>query len=512
MRNRFFSSGFLLIVLLIFLALVADPLFAQTPTPTPPRTTIYLPSVFGGGPSLSPGEQNAPQSGAVYGLLGRMSQANDQAFGNYLITPNNVVYGIVGATSTLEQRIEALRDQQPPILVKVWGNIRPSGADVPLIVVSELLPGNPVATATPATPPTVRIKFDRVNLYAGPSTAFGVTGQAILNQICNLIGKDSTSTWWQIRCPNNINGWIDIRLAEGRGSLNSVPVATPNAIATPTATATPVPPTPVPTAAPSAYWRIAYFNNTQLDGAPVLISEANTIDFNWREGRPDPAVSSDSFSARMVRTIFFNPGFYRFNLGADDGVRVWLDDQIMFDEWHGTTGETYTVGRALSGNHTVRIEYYEVGGLASLRFNYTLNNDERVWNATYFNGVSLAGSPVLSQAEPRSAAYIDYNWGFASPVPGGIATDNWSARWVGRFRFDGGNYFFRATSDDGVRVYINDQLVIDSWRDGAQESRNRFIGVGADTHTIRVEYYERGGSGRLRVWWSREEASPYVPQ
>jgi len=512
MRNGCGLFGVLLIILLMFFNWVAAPIFAQTPTPVPPYTRVYLPSIFSGGPALSPGVQSAQQSGAVYGLVGRMSQANGQAFANYLVTPTNVVYGIVGATSTIEQRIEALRDQQPPVLVKVWGNIRSGETEVPLIIVSELLPGNPVATATPATPPTVRIKFDRVNLYAGPGSAFGVTGQALLNQVCDLTGKDSTSTWWQIRCANNISGWIDIRLVEARGGLNGVPVATPSALATPTPTATPIPPTPIPTSVPSAYWRIAYFNNTQLDGAPVLVTDASIIDFNWRETRPDPAVNSDFFSARMVRTIFFNPGFYRFTIIADDGVRVWLDDQLIVDEWHGATGEIYTVARTLSGNHTVRIEYYEGGGLASLRFSYTLNNDERVWNATYFNGTNLAGAPVFSQAEPRGATPIDYNWGIISPLPGVIAADNWSVRWVGRFRFDGGNYIFRATADDGVRVYINDQLVIDNWRDGVQDARNRFIGIGADTHTIRVEFYERTGNARLRVWWSREDASPYVPQ
>lgn len=62
--------------------------------------------------------------------------------------------------------------------------------------------------------------------------------------------------------------------------------------------------------------------------------------------------------------------------------------------------------------------------------------------------------------------------------------DGWSARWVGQFNFDSGTYFFRARADDGVRVYLNQTLMIDAWRDGYSDNTNRFIGVGRVRHEV----------------------------
>ena len=91
-----------------------------------------------------------------------------------------------------------------------------------------------------------------------------------------------------------------------------------------------------------------------------------------------------------------------------------------------------------------------------------------------------------------------------SPVPGALSGDFWSARWVGKFQFEYGDYVFRANSDDGLRLFLNDTQVIDSWSDGYHEVRNRFAGVGADEHTIRVEFYERTGNASLQLWWYKE--------
>lgn len=60
---------------------------------------------------------------------------------------------------------------------------------------------------------------------------------------------------------------------------------------------------------------------------------------------------------------------------------------------------------------------------------------------------------------------------------------------------------FRARADDGVRVYIDGQKVLDGWQDGEKELSNRFFGVGEGEHEIRVEYYERLGASSLHVWW-----------
>ena len=63
-------------------------------------------------------------------------------------------------------------------------------------------------------------------------------------------------------------------------------------------------------------------------------------------------------------------------------------------------------------------------------------------------------------------------------------------------------YTFQATSDDGVRVYVDNVLIIDSWVDqGAQVTHSATRTLAAGYHTVRVEYYEHTGAAQLKVNW-----------
>jgi len=63
-----------------------------------------------------------------------------------------------------------------------------------------------------------------------------------------------------------------------------------------------------------------------------------------------------------------------------------------------------------------------------------------------------------------------------------------------------------------VRLYLDDTLVLDKWVDGYGEVRNRFVGVGGGDHRVRVEYYQRAGNARIRVWWIREAQEGVIPE
>ena len=97
---------------------------------------------------------------------------------------------------------------------------------------------------------------------------------------------------------------------------------------------------------------------------------------------------------------------------------------------------------------------------------------------------------------------MDLDWGYASPAAN-VNAEYFSARFEGSFFFDAGDYQFYARADDGVRLYIDNILVLDSWWDGYKEPTNNFRRIGGGPHTIRVEYYERTGSAFIRVWWTR---------
>jgi hypothetical protein len=216
----------------------------------------------------------------------------------------------------------------------------------------------------------------------------------------------------------------------------------------------------------------------------------------------------DYFSGRYERTLNLAQGYYRLIAEADDGVRVWIDDQLVIDEWHGATGVQYTYSQFLGGTRRLRVEFLELVAVARVRFAYEYSAQPPPWSAEYYQGAPNRTQMLYSQREAGGSIQLDRNWGNSAPIPGRVPTDNWSARWSGQFPFDDGNYIFRARSDDGVRVTIDQTVVIDAWVDGPVERTNRFIGIGAGPHMITVEYYKRNGSGYVQAWWYREQTSP----
>ncbi|MEZ4638096.1 MAG: PA14 domain-containing protein [Caldilineaceae bacterium] len=105
-------------------------------------------------------------------------------------------------------------------------------------------------------------------------------------------------------------------------------------------------------------------------------------------------------------------------------------------------------------------------------------------------------------AEPRTKIRPSTKSGVDSPFPGVIPADNFSARWTGTF-FDGGDYLFWARADDGVRLWIDDILVLDAWAANPGYVEQTFSQIGRGDHVIRVEYFERGGLARISVDWYR---------
>jgi hypothetical protein len=118
-------------------------------------------------------------------------------------------------------------------------------------------------------------------------------------------------------------------------------------------------------------WKGEYWNNQGLSGNPALCRNDATVNFDWGVGSPDGRVPSDHFSARWTRTLDFGGGRYRFHVRGDDGVRLWLDDNLIIDAWRGQGPTEYMAERDLNdANHSLRVEYYENGGGAVAQFRW----------------------------------------------------------------------------------------------------------------------------------------------
>lgn len=135
---------------------------------------------------------------------------------------------------------------------------------------------------------------------------------------------------------------------------------------------------------------------------PVRTTIDPVLDFNWQEQEPLPGVPATNFSVRWTGLVQAPvTGRYTFRTIADDGLRVWLDGQLMVDDWqnHGTT--LHTAARTLQAGtyHTLQVDYYQ----NSLRSRAYLGWDipgER-WNFTpqllALYGPSAPLSPIPSR-------------------------------------------------------------------------------------------------------------------
>ena len=107
---------------------------------------------------------------------------------------------------------------------------------------------------------------------------------------------------------------------------------------------------------------------------------------------------------------------------------------------------------------------------------------------------TLSGTPLFTRCETA----INYNWGSGGPG-NGIPNDNFSVRWTGRFTFPAGISTFTTVSDDGVRLWVDNVLLIDRWTDHAPTTDTATQTLTAGDHDVKVEYYERGGGAVIQL-------------
>jgi hypothetical protein len=124
------------------------------------------------------------------------------------------------------------------------------------------------------------------------------------------------------------------------------------------------------------------------------------------------------------------------------------------------------------------------------------------WRGEYYSNANLSGSPAVV----RNDQAIDFDWQLGAPATG-LPADAFSAQWSRTVTFDEGRYVFHAVMDDGMRLYVDGERVIDEWKDGEKREVTANRELSAGSHALRVTYYERKGTALARLWW--EKASPY---
>jgi hypothetical protein len=242
-------------------------------------------------------------------------------------------------------------------------------------------------------------------------------------------------------------------------------------------------------------WRADYYDNDSLSGQPKISRYEDVIDHDWGYGAPTSDLPNDHFSARWTLNRHFEKGTYLLVLTVDDGARVWFDGQLVLDAW--AIGHKDNLKARVyvnkTGNHEMQIAYFEDTGRALIKFEWIqlAGKDEIVgaWQGEYYRNKELAGEPTVI----RQDGAINFDWNSGAPDQR-IPRDNFSVRWTRSIYLDGGGYKLRIQHDDGMRIFINDKNVYDSWYDQGVTYQTRNVHLDRGSHVFRVEYYDHLGN------------------
>jgi len=377
---------------------------------------------------------------------------------------------------------------------------------------------------------------------------------------------------------------------------------------------------------PSSFseWKAEYFNLVNprvIAGYPAFVRNELNIDYDWGNSAPNNGRIGvwNNFAVRWTRSVHFSPGRYRFRTYTDDGVRLWVGNKLLVDDWNDHVPTEQIAENDLNGTYTVKMEYYDSGGAAvaqlgwgpagggnitvirvgttdgngnaktsfrpwdSIQYWAEINNsaDRTVpsyfeWQVTgsrtlfswsgylnipsgttwrhietnipsdapsgtytfrvssnyngqtssqaitftvsgvsgtcpgqyraeYYNNHYLSGSPTLVRCEDWP---INHDWGGGSPG-NGVGNDNFSARWTGRAHISEGTYTFIARTDDGMKVWLNNEEVFNKWWDQPPTEYRKTLYLSDGEYNIKVEYYEAFGGAVAQFRWEWVVGSLY---
>jgi len=273
----------------------------------------------------------------------------------------------------------------------------------------------------------------------------------------------------------------------------------------------------------------AYYRRTELDSSSAVTRIDPQLDFTWGENAPVPDVPAQSFSARwsgQVAAQFTES--YTFHVEAGGGVKLWLDGQLILNQWNDRPGEFYSTVVPLTAGqkYDLRLEHFSTSKDAKLRLLWSSASQRKLpisadaltpsrpaesgarkpqhgLLGTYFSRPDCSGE-VLKRLD----AQVNFDWADKPAAPG-VPTEDFSVRWTGQVQAQHAeNYTFHVEADDGVRVWLGDRQIIDEWRQQSTTVVSQPVALNAGQfYPLTIEYYSAKPPAMAKLKWS----SPSTP-
>lgn len=143
-----------------------------------------------------------------------------------------------------------------------------------------------------------------------------------------------------------------------------------------------------------------YFNNISLTGAPAITRNDATINFQWTLFGPDKLINNDFYSARWTGKIQSpKKDKYKIGLDGNDGYRLYLNNQLIIDNWKKESYDIITTEYLFEQNksYDIRVEFYEPIGNAHIKL---------IWNVGVENDWKQQIKDAVATAQQADVAII----------------------------------------------------------------------------------------------------------
>lgn len=232
-----------------------------------------------------------------------------------------------------------------------------------------------------------------------------------------------------------------------------------------------------------------------LSGRPSYATPMSTLAFHMAKeeaGMGAAAIAVENALSDAAKEISSTLGF-----GMSDSVNI-LSTPPIINEYTTTAAEQQLVAEHRAAIEAVAAILYEMS---------TPTGDGLV--GEYFDSMDLT-----NLAFKQIDANVDFDWVEGTP-DARLAVDGFSTRWSGFVKPEySETYTFYTSSDDGVRLWVDGQLIIDNWTDHATMEDSATITLQADQrYAIKMEYFENWGDAVARLHWSSvSQAKQAIPQ
>ncbi|MBA7527417.1 Xylan 1,4-beta-xylosidase [subsurface metagenome] len=180
--------------------------------------------------------------------------------------------------------------------------------------------------------------------------------------------------------------------------------------------------------------------------------------------------------------------------------------EVMYGNYNGFPSEYVTPAEGIRRKASADIQVFYAKGCSYhedylekelIDWKYLSSEGKTGLTGEYYNNKNLEGTPHAVRLD----SVINFSWFNRAPLPG-MNAENYSIRWFGNLLAPkSGRYLISVSGDDGFRLYIDDEMIIDAWEEGwATENVSLEFEAGSQ-HSIEIDYYQKEWGSKISLEW-----------